>query len=86
MENMDNAQKDTILEVKDLTVSFDVYGRISHVLDGISFKVKKGERVGLVGESGCGKTTTLKSVLNVLPKNAKINRGEVLFEGKNVLR
>lgn len=84
MENMDNAQKDTILEVKDLTVSFDVYGRISHVLDGISFKVKKGERVGLVGESGCGKTTTLKSVLNVLPKNAKINRGEVLFEGKNV--
>ena len=85
MENMDNAQKDTILEVKDLTVSFDVYGRISHVLDGISFKVKKGERVGLVGESGCGKTTTLKSVLNAA-QNAKINRGEVLFEGKMSLR
>ncbi len=84
MENMDNAQKDTLLEIKDLSVSFDVYGRISHVLDGISFKVRKGERVGLVGESGCGKTTTLKSVLNVLPKNAIVNRGEVLFEGKNV--
>jgi peptide/nickel transport system ATP-binding protein len=86
MENMDNAQKDTILEVKDLSVSFNVYGSISHVLDGISFKVRKGERVGLVGESGCGKTTTLKAVLNVLPKNAIINRGEVLFEGKNVFR
>jgi len=86
MEKTDNAQKDTILEVKDLSVSFDVYGSISHVLDGISFKVRKGERVGLVGESGCGKTTTLKSVLNVLPKNAIINRGEVLFEGKNVFK
>ena len=84
MGDMDNTQKDTILEVKDLSVSFDVYGKISHVLDGISFKVKKGERVGLVGESGCGKTTTLKAVLNVLPKNAIINSGEVLFEGRNV--
>jgi peptide/nickel transport system ATP-binding protein len=86
MENTDNTQKSTILEVKDLSVSFNVYGKVSHVLDGISFKVKKGERVGLVGESGCGKTTTLKAVLNVLPKNAIINSGEVLFEGQNVFR
>jgi len=86
MEKVDIARKDTILEVKDLSVSFDVYGRISHVLDGIIFKVRKGERVGLVGESGCGKTTTLKAVLNVLPKNAIIDRGEVLFEGQNVFR
>ena len=83
---MDNTQKDIILEVRDLSVSFDVYGSVSHVLDGISFKVKKRERVGLVGESGCGKTTTLKAVLNVLPKNAIVNRGEVLFEGLNVFK
>lgn len=81
---MDNKQNDILLEVKDLSVSFDVYGKISHVLDGVSFKVKKGERIGLVGESGCGKTTTLRAILNVLANNAIINNGEVIFEGKNV--
>lgn len=86
MENRRNTQKDTILEVRDLSVSFNVYGNISHVLDGVSFKVKNGERVGLVGESGCGKTTTLKAILNILPKNAIVNSGEVLFEGQNVFK
>ncbi len=79
-----NDSGDIILEVRDLSVSFDVYGRISHVLDGITFKVKKGERVGLVGESGCGKTTTLRAILNVLPKNAIVKSGDIIFEGKNV--
>ena len=82
MENANNSN--LILDVKDLSVSFNVYGKISHVLDGITFRVRKGERVGLVGESGCGKTTTLKSILNVLPKNAILNRGEIFFEGQNV--
>ena len=77
-------EAETLLEVKDLTVSFNVYGSISHVLDGIGLTVHKGERVGLVGESGCGKTTTLKAILNVLAKNANIESGEVLFRGKNV--
>lgn len=86
MENRGNTQKDTILEVRDLSVSFNVYGNICHVLDGVSFKVKNGERVGLVGESGCGKTTTLKAILNILPKNAIVNSGEVLFEGQNVFK
>ncbi len=81
---MNKIQNDTILEIKDLSVSFNVYGRISHVLDGINFKVKKRERVGLVGESGCGKTTTLKAILNVLPYNAIVEGGNVVFEGKNV--
>lgn len=83
MENINN-YNNLLLEVKDLSVSFDVYGKVSHVLDGISFKVKKGERVGLVGESGCGKTTTLKAILNVLPRNAIIKSGRILFEGKSV--
>lgn len=78
------AKDDLILDVRDLSVSFDVYGSTSHVLDGISFSVKRGERVGLVGESGCGKTTTLKAILNVLPKNGRVDRGEIRFEGKNV--
>lgn len=75
-----------ILEVKNLSVDFKVYGKISHVLNDVSFTVKKGQRVGLVGESGCGKTTTLKAILNVLPGNAIVRSGEILFEGENVLK
>lgn len=80
----DKRENDLILDVRDLSVSFDVYGSTSHVLDGITFSVKRGERVGLVGESGCGKTTTMKAILNVLPKNGRVDKGEILFEGKNV--
>ncbi|MDR3331198.1 MAG: ABC transporter ATP-binding protein [Synergistaceae bacterium] len=75
---------EALLDIKDLSVSFDVYGKKSHVLDEVSFRVGKGERVGLVGESGCGKTTTLKSILRVLPKNAVVAGGEISFEGRDV--
>lgn len=75
-----------ILEVKNLTVDFKVFGKVSHVLNDVSFAVKKGQRVGIVGESGCGKTTTLKSILNVLPNNAIIRSGEIIFEGEDVLK
>ena len=81
---MDNTDENILLSVRDLSVSFDVYGKISHVLDGITFDVKKGERVGLVGESGCGKTSTLKAILNVLPKNAIVNSGQIIFSGSSV--
>lgn len=81
---MNKVQNDTILEIKDLSVSFNVYGCTSHVLDGINFKVKKRERVGLVGESGCGKTTTLKAILRVLPGNAIVGGGKIIFDGKNI--
>ncbi|MDR1875043.1 MAG: ABC transporter ATP-binding protein [Synergistaceae bacterium] len=73
-----------ILDVRDFSVSFNVYGKFSHVLDGIAFRVQRGERVGLVGESGCGKTTTLKAILRVLPGNAIVKGGEVLFDGQDV--
>jgi peptide/nickel transport system ATP-binding protein len=73
-----------LLDIKDFSVSFDVYGKVSHVLDGIAFCVRAGERVGLIGESGCGKTTTLKAVLRVLPKNAVIGGGNILFDGRDV--
>jgi peptide/nickel transport system ATP-binding protein len=81
-----DAGGNALLEVRDFSVSFDVYGKVSHVLDGIDFRVGRGERVGLVGESGCGKTTTLKAILRVLPRNAVVGQGEILFEGRNVLK
>ena len=55
-KNISADMSGNILDIKDLAVSFDVYGLRSYVLDGINFTVKKGQRVGLVGESGCGKT------------------------------
>lgn len=76
---------DYILQVKNLSVDFVVYGKRSKVLDNISFTLRKGQRVGIVGESGCGKTTTLKSILNILPGNAVIRSGEILFEGEDIL-
>jgi len=87
LANQQTAANDAVLlEVKDLSASFDVYGSTSHVLDGISFTVEKGQRVGLVGESGCGKTTTLKAILNVLAKNGRVDHGAVLFEGRDVFQ
>ncbi|MDR2780385.1 MAG: ABC transporter ATP-binding protein [Synergistaceae bacterium] len=82
----ENGMNDPLLELSDMSVSFDVYGRKYHVLDGISLTVRKGERIGLVGESGCGKTSTLKAILRVLPRNAVINGGTVSFSGKDVYK
>jgi peptide/nickel transport system ATP-binding protein len=76
-----------LLEIKDLSVHFDVYGGTLKVLDGVDFTVYPGQRVGLVGETGCGKTTTMKSILRILPMPpARIPSGEIFFKGQDVLR
>lgn len=76
-----------LLEIKDLYVQFKVYGGKLRVLDGVDFYMRPGERVGLVGETGCGKTTTMKSILRVLPSPpAVFPHGEIFFEGKNIMR
>jgi len=53
-------------------------------VDGISFSIDRGETIGLVGESGCGKTSAALAVINLLPENGKIRGGEVLFDGRNI--
>ncbi len=76
-----------LLEIKDLSVHFKIYGGILKVLDGVNFRVNIGEKVGLVGESGCGKTTTMKAILRILPMPpAQIPAGEIFFKGQNVLK
>ncbi len=76
-----------LLEIKDLRVEFKVYGGILKVLDGVNFKVSTGEKVGLVGETGCGKTTTMKAILRILPMPpARISAGEIIFKGRNLLK
>jgi peptide/nickel transport system ATP-binding protein len=76
-----------LLEIKDLTVQFSVYGGKLQVLDGVDFYMYPGEKVGLVGETGCGKTTTMKTILRVLPSPpAIIPRGQIFFDGQDVMR
>jgi len=75
-----------LLEVKDLSVHFRVYGGVLKVLDGVNFHVQAGEKVGLVGETGCGKTTAMKAILRVLPEPpAVVPQGEIRFKGEDIL-
>jgi oligopeptide/dipeptide ABC transporter ATP-binding protein len=74
-----------LLEVRGLHVWFDLpRGGTLHAVQGIDFSVGVGERLGLVGESGCGKTTAMNGVMGLLPPSAAVS-GEVLLEGENIL-
>ncbi len=76
-----------LLDIKNLHVHFTVYGGRLKVLDGIDFYMRNGEKVGLVGETGCGKTTTMKTILRVLPiPPAHIPQGQIFFKGRDVLK
>lgn len=72
-----------LLEVKNLSISFPRHGNIN-VVDNISFSVRPGETLALVGESGCGKSITSLAIMGLLDPRAKVS-GEILFEGRNLL-
>lgn len=73
-------KNDVILEVKHLKKNFPVRGKTLHAVDDISFEIREGETFGIVGESGCGKTTCGKTCIGML----KRSDGEVLYRGKDV--
>jgi len=76
-----------LLEIKDLRVNYKVYGGLLEVIAGVNFVVYPGERVGLVGETGCGKTSTMKAILRILPMPpAQIAGGEIYFKGQDILK
>ena len=72
-----------LLEVKDLCIKFERHGDVN-VVDHVSFKVRAGETMGLVGESGCGKSITALTIMGLIDPKAEIT-GEILYEGKNLL-
>ena len=77
---------DTVLEVRDLHTHFFLRRGVVKAVDGVSFSLKRGEVLGLVGESGCGKSLTALSVMRLLPKGgARTIKGEVLLDGENIL-
>jgi oligopeptide/dipeptide ABC transporter ATP-binding protein len=75
-----------ILDVKDLCVYYQTRQGKVRAIDGVSFAIQQGESLGLVGESGCGKTTVGKALLRLLADNASIENGEVLFKGRDLVR
>ncbi len=73
---------DKIIEVKHLKKYFDTPRGILHAVDDVSFSIERGKTLGVVGESGCGKSTTGRAILRLIEPTS----GEVLFEGRNVLK
>ena len=74
-----------LLKVEDLVTAFDTEAGEIHAVDGVSFEVMPGRTLGIVGESGCGKTVTALSIIQLLPHpTASIARGRVLFEGEDL--
>lgn len=82
-----NNQEEKLLEVKDLHVSFKTYAGEVKAVRGINFTVNKGECVGIVGESGCGKSVTSQSIMQLLKvPPALYKQGNIIFEGEDLLK
>jgi len=79
--------KEILLDIQDLRVSYNIYEGKLKVVNNLQFRVHKGEKVGLVGETGCGKTTTMKSILRILPPRvSEIDGGKILFNERDILK
>jgi ABC-type glutathione transport system ATPase component len=74
----------SLLEVRDLNVWYAIDGGHSHAVRGIDITLNPGDRVGLVGESGCGKTTALMAMMGLLPPGSYVD-GQLLLDGENLL-
>lgn len=75
-----------LLQVENLRTYFVILRGEVKAVDGAAFKLNKGQSLGLAGESGCGKTTAALSILKLLPSNARIKEGKILFEGEDILK
>ncbi|MBE2202398.1 MAG: ABC transporter ATP-binding protein [Anaerolinea sp.] len=79
-------KKENILEIKDLKTQFFTESGVVQAVDGIDFTVRRGEVVGLVGESGCGKSVTALSIMQLIGQPGKIIQGEIVFDNQDLLK
>ncbi len=77
---------ENIVTIKDLHIGYRTFGGHVKVLNGVNLYVKPGEKVSIVGETGCGKTTTVKAILRILARQAVVTGGEIIFKGEQVLK
>lgn len=76
---------ENLIKIKDLKTTFYSKNNKIEAVRGVNIEIKSGEILGVVGESGSGKSVLMKSVIGILPENAKIDSGEIYFEEKNIL-
>ena len=72
-------KNDVIISVKDLKTFFYTNNRCNKAVNGVSFEIKKGKTLCVVGESGCGKSVTASSIMQLLPKLSRIESGEITY-------
>lgn len=78
---------DTLIQVKNLQISFKYDGVMTPVIRGVSFDIKRGETLGMVGESGSGKSVTSREIMRLIATPpARIDSGEILFDGRDILK
>ena len=83
---MSDTSNNKAVDIRNLFVEYKTYAGMVKVLNGVNFTVDAGEKVSIVGETGCGKTTTVKSIFRILSDNSRIPTGEIFFKGKDVLK
>ena len=74
----------TLLEIKNLNISFNVGKNIVNTVDNFSLMLKEKETIGIVGESGSGKTISMLGLTRLLPKQAFVDKGSILFKGRDI--
>ncbi len=84
MSAMKETLPESILECQDLVAGYELKAGFVRAVDGVSFALKRGEFLGIAGESGCGKTTLAYAVMRLFRDNAKIKSGKILFGGKDI--
>lgn len=75
-----------MLEIRNLKTYFKVKAGYAQAVDDVTFTINSGENFGLVGESGCGKTTAAKSIIKLLPPNGEIKGGQIIYNGKDLTK
>lgn len=78
--------REKTVDIKDLFVQYETFSGDVKVLNGVNLYVEPGEKIAIVGETGCGKTTTVKSILCILSNNSEVTGGEIFFSKKDVLK